>query len=399
MFASRRLIGPAVLVTGDLLLALGVGLWFIGSTGRGLVIPKGMRSLGVFFAAAGLSALMSMSNSLSSPVESILFFAKMSLYWFGLLCMWNYIRDFGSTEFIRILRILLSINLAMSLAQQTAHRLGMTSPVLRAYQAGRWDRSSFPRTQALFSEPSTLAIFVVVVLSYFYLHRQLRRSDLAIGAVLLALAASLSGIALALLMCGVFSVKRGVIKPRMIGAAVAGVMVFALAVLTIPAVGQVFEDRVAQRLVETTGGGAQQDASSSGRLVGSWQAGIRLAEDNIVTGVGPGNYAIRLADIQRQGELTLLDPRILSSGGSWNIFANTLAEFGLLGLTTLLSILWAWLRRSPPSLILAIAIGFASGTLVGWLWWFSCGLLKEATEASRQRDSYEGQSLNRTAHV
>ncbi len=87
-----------------------------------------------------------------------------------------------------------------------------------------------------------------------------------------------------------------------------------------------------------------------------WVAALRMWEQAPWLGVGPGNYAVAYADVR----LPLWEEAL---GHAHNLYLNTLAESGLIGLAAfgvmwLALILWVWRRRGPANTwCSAVAVG------------------------------------------
>lgn len=261
----------------------------------------------------------------------------------------------------------------VSVLQQFAYLLGFQTGLLAVYGRSQFDRSAVPRSASLFSEPAYLAIFVVVILLVQHRIGHMKRADLALGATILALAASLAGVGLALLSLGSVAL-HGTSTRRIFRAAAAGIVVATL-VFVSPA-KSVVERRVVDRVSNTVQG---SDQSSNGRLVDSWLVAAEISNDHLLFGVGPGQLSGRVVEISRSGSIPDLDSRVEVAGGTWNVFANVLAEGGLVSLTGLLLFVGAILRRWWPAGLLLIAVGFSTGTFYGWLWWAVCALLAWAS--------------------
>lgn len=367
--SSLPIAGIRQLIVGDLILAGAMSWMFFFERDRPLRVAG--RCITVFGPPAIAFAASIFVANLSAdyvPIESVLTSAKLALYVLAATTLVDVLDEVDATTTARLLRRSLTALVLLSVAQQVAHRVGVDTWPFATYASGRWDRSSFPRSASIFSEPAYLSIFVVVATFRLHLDRQLRRSDLVSAVVLLGLAASLAGAAMAIgatvVALGRSSVVAGLLR---LGPWLA---IAAIAIMIIPTTREIVERRVFDRVEQTADG---TDASGTARLVDSWNAATTVAGSNPFTGVGLGQLAPQLAQVFDGGE-TELDERLNEAGGTWNVVANVFAETGFIGLFALVFALQRFGIDRPGAAVLLL-VCFATGTFAGWLWWASAAIV------------------------
>lgn len=358
------------LIYGDLILALTlirvISLKKLAAW-PGVLARKLGGPLGLLALALGVSSFINSADTSFDFTELAKSSAKFSFYILGFCAARHTLLTVGLVTVAHKIRRSLQVLLFVSIAQQVAAAVGISYGLLSTYATGPWDRSAFPRSASLFSEPAYLTIFVVVSLTYLHRSRLLTKYDLLTGIGLLALAASLSGVALAVLSLGSILLSEAN-WPQTFRAFLAVVLV--LVVLQLPPLRGVFEDRVVNRIEQTLSGG-RQDASGQARLLDGWLvAGATADNGGLIFGVGPGQLVGELERVERENLVPSLDSRALDSGGLWNIFANVLIEGGILAMIALaicvISNGWKWW----PAIVIQVGIAFATGTFYGWMWWF-----------------------------
>lgn len=368
--SSTSVLGIRQLLVGDVVL-VGTLAW-VGFSDRYRPTRVLGQTINVFgVAAIGFVVATFIANLGMSfiPIEAALTFAKLAIYTTGACLAADVLPSVSATTLGRYLRRTLQILFVLSIAQQIGHRMGVDAWPLATYAPGPWDRSSFPRSASLFSEPAYLSIFVVIATYRLQLDRQLRRVDLLLSAVLLALAASLAGIALALVAALLGANRRSLIVSGIRMLPLLAFVIIAIAV--IPTTRDIAQRRVIDRIEQTASG---TDASGSARLVDSWSAAFEVVDGRLLTGVGVGQLGPELAELFDSDTDLGIDPRLDEAGGTWNVLANVVAETGLIGLLTLGLALRAFGLRTSSAVLLFL-VCFATGTFAGWLWWSALALL------------------------
>lgn len=388
VLSSRNLFGPAWLIAGDVVLVLAIGFIVLSNGRRRMAVPREFGWFIGLMAIASISAMANFNDPEFLHTEAYRFFAKMSLYFVGIALAFNVLRNAPPDVFAKCLRVVVWVNALIAMAQQVGHQIGSTIPLFSAYSAGVWDRSTWPRSQGLFSEPSTLSIFVVVAIFAIIQLDQLEIGDPIVAVLTLFMAASVTGAALAVLALVLFLSRRrrrGVKLTTMIGSLVLLVSVVAAGALIEP-LRQVLSDRLFSRITDTVGrtGG---DRSGAGRVFDSWTVSRAVTDGWTIFGVGPGNMKRRVTELAFN-ELLDVHPAIIEAGASWVIYTNVLAELGVLGLLVLLALLYRWMSDDIRTMILCLAVGMATGTFTGWPWWCICVVLTVC--ASRGRRLREG---------
>lgn len=371
VLGPTHVVGPSSLILGDVFLGGAIVLFFATGSHQRIAVPSEFGWLLALLSVAVLSTLWNFRSIDYSFAESSQFFAKMSFYCVGLIVVFNALIAINNSYLAKAIRWVSVLNLLVAISQQVGHRAGGTHRFFRAYGAGEWDRSSWPRSRGLFSEPSTLAIFVVITCYWLAQTGRLSRKDLLAAAGALTLAASFIGIGFAVLATAAFLWNSEQVRVSRVAAALALVTIATavpVAILAEP-VRKVLDERVFSRVTDTL----QQagDPSGSGRIFDSWSAAHAVGDGWTLLGVGPGNFSTHL-DLQPDLDIHWA---IYVAGGGWNIFGNVTAELGVIGAVTLFAMLVSWTRFDRRALVMIVGLAFATGTFVGWAWWMSCALL------------------------
>lgn len=368
--SSTSIAGVRQLLVSDVIL-VGTLTWvgFFDRYRPARVLGRTASVFGV--AAMGFVASTYIANLGTSfiPTEAVLTFAKLAVYVVSIVLFADVLPTLAPTTVVRYLRRTLQLLLIVSLAQQVSHRIGINVWPLETYAAGPWDRSSFPRSASLFSEPAYLSIFTVIATFRLWIEQQLKRSDLVVAAVLLALGASLAGAGLAMAAILLGSNRRslavGVVRLA------PWLALLAIVVAIVPTTRDIVERRVIERIGETASG---TDASGSARLADSWAAAFEVVDGRFLTGVGIGQLGPELIELFDGAAAIELDSRLNDAGGTWNVIANVYAETGVLGLAALAISLRKY-GVDRQSGVLMIVVCFATGTFAGWLWWAALAML------------------------
>lgn len=300
-----------------------------------------------------LDEWFSISEMLVSVVK-VMFFAVSTDWYLRLLKR--------STISLQALRSILLICVITTVIQ-FAISLGLTSTFLYIEDPTQeWDRfASLPRLYGIFSEPSTAAIFYLAVLYYMVRTKISSVPTLAGFGILLAMTFSLTtGLIGGLLYLG--TVLSGRLNARTLMRTVLISGFAALALAQSGFVRDAVQARVIDRLANTS-----TDQSTIARMTDSWEAAIRFNPPPF-PGLGPGQFAQVLWSASPQ-ELMDLDRRLVESGGTWNILANVLTEFGIIGMLFFIVMIQRTVKDTVGR-VLIYSLCFASGVLLGWAFWF-----------------------------
>lgn len=223
----------------------------------------------------------------------------------------------------------------------------------------------FVRAQGLAGEPARLGVLLGLALGFLLLTRRVRPRPAVCAAVLAAalLTFSLAGYALLLPVLALFGLRllRTPGKRRRWVWAAAAVL---LAVAALPPVARTLRRSIvvrSQRILE-----GRADSSARLRVIGSWDLAVLLARGHPATGVGLGNFDVRVTEVS---PLTpgghMIDDRVQG----WNALAYVLATTGGIGLV--LFVLLAYVALKPqPALGAVFLLGmFADGTVLGPAFW------------------------------
>lgn len=225
--------------------------------------------------------------------------------------------------------------------------------------------SVFLRAQGLAGEPARLGLLLGLALAFLLLSRRARPkpSDCALVALAAVLTFSLAGYALLLAVLALFGLRLlGSASPQRRWAA--GVLLALLALAALPPVAKTIQRSIvvrSQRILE-----GRADSSARLRVIGSWDLAVLLARERPVSGVGLGNFDVRVNEVS---PLTPGGHMIDRSVQGWNALAYVLATTGAVGLVLFVLLVYVALSRQP-ALALVFLIGmFADGTVLGPAFW------------------------------
>ncbi len=225
--------------------------------------------------------------------------------------------------------------------------------------------SVFLRAQGLAGEPARLGLLLGLALAFLLLTRRLRPSLAActVVAVAAVLTFSLAGYALLLPVLALFGLRL-LRAPGPQRRWAAGILLVLFAVAAVPPVARTLKRSIvvrSQRILE-----GRADSSARLRVVGSWDLAVLLAREHPVTGVGLGNFDVRVTQVS---PLTpgghMIDNRVQG----WNGLAYLLATTGTVGLVLFVLFLYAALRPQPALGLVFLVGMFADGTVLGPAFW------------------------------
>lgn len=223
----------------------------------------------------------------------------------------------------------------------------------------------FLRAQGLAGEPARLGLLLGLALAFLLLTRRLRPSLAAcmVVAVAAVLTFSLAGYALLLPVLALFGLRL-LRAPGPQRRWAAGILLALFAVAAVPPVARTLKRSIvvrSQRILE-----GRADSSARLRVVGSWDLAVLLAREHPVTGVGLGNFDVRVTQVS---PLTpgghMIDNRVQG----WNGLAYVLATTGTVGLVLFVLFLYAALRPQPALGLIFLVGMFADGTVLGPAFW------------------------------
>lgn len=223
----------------------------------------------------------------------------------------------------------------------------------------------FLRAQGLAGEPARLGLLLGLALAFLLLTRRLRPSLAActVVAVAAVLTFSLAGYALLLPVLALFGLRL-LRAPGPQRRWAAGILLALFAVAAVPPVARTLKRSIvvrSQRILE-----GRADSSARLRVVGSWDLAVLLAREHPVTGVGLGNFDVRVTQVS---PLTpgghMIDNRVQG----WNGLAYVLATTGTVGLVLFVLFLYAALRPQPALGLVFLVGMFADGTVLGPAFW------------------------------
>ena len=225
--------------------------------------------------------------------------------------------------------------------------------------------SVFLRAQGLAGEPARLGMLLGLALAFLLLSRKVRPSPAACAVVAVAavLTFSLAGYALLLPVLALFGLRL-LRAPGPQRRWAAGVLVALLAVAALPPVARTLKRSIvvrSQRILE-----GRADSSARLRVVGSWDLAVLLAREHPVTGVGLGNFDVRVTQI---APLTPGGHMVDHNVQGWNALAYVLATTGAVGLVLFVLLVYAALRPQPALAIVFLLGMFADGTVLGPAFW------------------------------
>jgi hypothetical protein len=372
VLSSQRVGGSSWLVAGDVALVAAI---FVSLLRTPRLFEARLPSWAVP-SAIGMLTLAAFSNLaqlVGDPLgqaEALKSISKLTLYVAGIILFSAELTQTSPARLCRTARFFLRVSVATAALQLTAHLAGFAVPLLPGIREIAFDHvGALPRAHGFFSEPSTLATFLVVMVALLWEMGNLRRSDIALVLIGVLLSGSLSGVALTA-ACGLLAaIRKGALRTIVTRGSLL-ISAFAGVGLLIPAIGETVQRRVLERVPNTI---SRADASGSGRLMDGWTAAIQVAEQNPWFGVGLGQQRFALADLAAAGRLNV-DPRLVEQGNTWNVFANTYAELGTVGLLALVCVIGV-ASRSIYRFVFVVLVGFSTGVFLGWAWWFLIALM------------------------
>lgn len=230
------------------------------------------------------------------------------------------------------------------------------------------------RALGLAGEPSRLGLVLGLGLGFLLL-AALSRPPLALAAIIAVAAVltfSLSAYALLLPVLALFGwrlLRATGSRNRWVWVAAAVL----LAVACLPPVSRTLHRSIvvrSQRILE-----GRADSSARMRVIGSWDLAVLLARQHPLTGVGLGNFDVRvrqIAPLVPGGHM--LDGHVQG----WNAAAYVMATTGAVGLLLFLIAGYAALRPSPALGLVFLLGAFADGTVLGPAFWVFLALYAAA---------------------
>ncbi|MET0555236.1 MAG: hypothetical protein ABW221_19495 [Vicinamibacteria bacterium] len=236
----------------------------------------------------------------------------------------------------------------------------------------------FLRAQGLAGEPARLGLLLGMALAFLLLSRRVRpRLALAaVVAVAAVLTFSLAGYALLLPVLALFGLRLLWSSPHQRRWA-AGVLLALLAVAALPPVARTLQRSIvvrSQRILE-----GRADSSARLRVLGSWDLALLLAQQHPLTGVGLGNFDVRVTQVAPMmpgGHM--VDGKVQG----WNALAYVLATTGAVGLVLFLLLAYVALSPQPALAIVFLLSMFADGTVLGPAFWVFFVLYAAGSEAA-----------------
>jgi hypothetical protein len=225
--------------------------------------------------------------------------------------------------------------------------------------------SVFLRAQGLAGEPARLGLLLGLALAFLLLSRRVRPHPAVCALVAVAgvLTFSLAGYALLLPVLALFGLRLLRASGRQRRWA-AGILIALMAVAALPPVARTLNRSIvvrSQRILE-----GRADSSARLRVLGSWDLALLLAHEHPVTGVGLGNFDVRVTQV---APMTPGGHMIDGNVQGWNALAYVLATTGAVGLVLFLLLVYVALNPQP-SLALVFLLGmFADGTVLGPAFW------------------------------
>ncbi|HET9315505.1 MAG TPA: hypothetical protein VFQ51_07925, partial [Vicinamibacteria bacterium] len=221
------------------------------------------------------------------------------------------------------------------------------------------------RAMGLAGEPARLGVVLGLALGFLLLAPRSRPplAAAAIVGVAAVLTFSLSAYALLLPVLALFAwrvARAAGARSRWVWAA-AGVLVV---VACLPPVARTLHRSIvvrSQRILE-----GRADSSARLRVIGSWDLAVLLARIHPLTGVGLGNFDVRVlqvAPLVPGGHM--VDDRVQG----WNAAAYVLATTGAIGLVLFALALYTALRPAPALGVVFLLGAFADGTVLGPAFW------------------------------
>lgn len=222
----------------------------------------------------------------------------------------------------------------------------------------------FLRAQGLAGEPARLGVLLGLALGFLLLAP--RTKPPLVPAALVAIAAvltfSLSAYALLLPVLALYALRllRAGGRSRWTWAALAVL----IGVACLPPVSRTLHRSIvvrSQRILE-----GRADSSARLRVLGSWDLALLLARRHPLTGVGLGNFDVRVREVA-----PLVPGGHLVDEGvqGWNALAYVLATTGAIGLLLFLLLGATAFRPAPELGLVFLLAAFADGTVLGPAFW------------------------------
>ena len=230
------------------------------------------------------------------------------------------------------------------------------------------------RAMGLAGEPSRLGVVLGLALGFLLLAP--RRQPPLVAAAIVGIAAvltfSLSAYALLLPVLALFAwrvVRAAGTRSRWAWAA-AGALAL---VACLPPVARTLHRSIvvrSQRILE-----GRADASARMRVIGSWDLAVLLARTHPLSGVGLGNFDVRVTQV---APLVPGGHMVDDSVQGWNAAGYVLATTGAIGLVLFALALYAALRPAPALGLVFLLGAFADGTVLGPAFWVFLALYAAA---------------------
>jgi hypothetical protein len=221
------------------------------------------------------------------------------------------------------------------------------------------------RAIGLAGEPARLGVLLGLGLGFVLLASR-ARPPMAAAAVIAAAAAltfSLSAYALLVPVLGLWALRlvRGTGGRSRWTWLAAGALV---AIACLPPVTRTLHRSIVVRVERILEGRA--DASARLRVLGSWDMAALLAGRRPVTGVGLGNFDVRVPEV---APLVPGGHMLDATVQGWNALAYVLATTGAVGLLSFLLLGFVALGRKPSLALVFLAGAFADSTVLGPAFW------------------------------
>lgn len=237
-----------------------------------------------------------------------------------------------------------------------------------------WREGVHLRAMGLAGEPARLGVVLGLALGFLLLAP--RRQPPLVAAAIVATAAvltfSLSAYALLLPVLALFAwraLRATGLRSRWTWAAVGVLAVVAC----LPPVARTLHRAIvvrSQRILE-----GRADSSARMRVIGSWDLALLLAREHPLSGVGLGNFDVRVAQVAPLvpgGHM--VDKRVQG----WNAAGYVLATTGAIGLLLFALALYVALRPAPALGAVFLLGSFADGTVLGPAFWVFLALYAAA---------------------
>jgi hypothetical protein len=221
------------------------------------------------------------------------------------------------------------------------------------------------RAIGLAGEPARLGVLLGLGLGFVLLASRARPPMAAAGlvATAAALTFSLSAYALLVPVLGLWALRlvRNAGGRSRWTWLVAGLLVL---VACLPPVTRTLHRSIVVRVERILEGRA--DASARLRVLGSWDMAALLADTHPVTGVGLGNFDVRVPEV---APLVPGGHMLDATVQGWNALAYVLATTGLVGLLGFLLLGFVALAPRPSLALVFLAGAFADSTVLGPAFW------------------------------